>query len=154
MAQGRWSDVAAPWGYRIGVPWMASHLSPHSLDAAAAVYTPFHQPHARLLPAGFDVRRAGRGVLRLGESGILDGSCSFDVAAVRGHDGYTCQSFFTLRMSLGQIREVGLCPIDATLPLSTLAIMLTVFGTGPLMLFETHERQASRWSRRSRYSMV
>ena len=27
MAQGRWSDVAAPWGYRIGVPWMASHLS-------------------------------------------------------------------------------------------------------------------------------
>jgi hypothetical protein len=66
---------------------------------------------------------------------------------LRGQEGYTCPAAFSLSIHLGKIREVGVCRPDLSLPLTTLAIMLTTFGTGPLMLVTGIEPPAQTWMR-------
>ncbi len=257
MAEGRWEQVAAPWGYRVGLPWMASHLSrichlstataflvlavvcAGILIAAAAcllrgrarllpvlLLTPvainlvhdYYLPdlmHAALVAVFFLLfsvewwiaaallllpmmlvrestilltaiailvvrnRRwsvvavaatfAGLMVSHLavphlsnvhGIGGILYTVLKVPVNALRnltgiivvpntlrGQNGYTCAAAFTFRLHLGNLREVGVCPPDVTVPLSTLAIMLTTFGTGPLMFFSRADRPSQIWMR-------
>ncbi len=257
MAEGRWSEVAAPWGYRIGLPWMAAHLSrwatvslptallllavasgailiislmfllggrsrvlpvllatPVAVNllhnyylpdlmhaalvalffvllsvewwiAAAALLFPMMLVRESTVPltvilivacwkpgwgtiaivatlAGYLVSHLAvphpANVHGMGE--VLYLVLKVPVNAMRnltgivmipstmsGQIGYQCQPSLTLHLNLGRISNVGVCSPDALLPLTTLASMLTVFGTGPVMLWFHHEIPAQPWQK-------
>src|ERR1700691_4183859 len=257
MAEGRWDQVAAPWGYRIGLPWMASQLSrwahlstPTSFlvlgigsvgilvasmafllrgqlwilpllllspVAGTLVYSYFLPdlmfsalvalffvllsvewwwvaalllfpmmlvrestlvltaiavlvvPRSRWSAIAITATLAGFFVSHIavpplanvhGMGGLLylvlkiPFNAMKNLAGIvvvpntlRGQEGYTCPAAFSLSIHLGKIREVGVCRPDLSLPLTTLAIMLTTFGTGPLMLVTGIEAPAQTWMR-------
>lgn len=66
---------------------------------------------------------------------------------LRGHPGYTCPPVATFRVSLGHIRDFGVCSPDFRLPLRTILSILTTFGILPAVAISHGRQWKEIWSR-------